>query len=673
MNQVNPEQHEAIEHHAGPLLVLAGAGSGKTLVVTRRIARLIERGVSPHAILAMTFTNKAAEEMLERVVRLVGKGAKGLTVSTFHAFGLQVLREETKALGFADGKFAIFDQADQASTVREIFRSIRTDRRYDVWAILTRISKAKNEFVTPEAYQSRQGDEYDEVTAFVYPRYVAALKAFRAFDFDDLVCEVVRLFQRRADVVARWRQRFWYLLVDEYQDTNHAQFELVRLLAEETQNVCAVGDDDQSIYAWRGADVKNILDYERHFPGAQIVKLLRNYRSTDAILAVANAVIRSSGGRRHDKQLSATRQGGQKVQLVVAHDPDIEAAFVADEAQALMTRDGLRPRDIAILYRSNTQSEVLETALRQREIPFRVVGGTQFYERKEVKDIIAYLRVALHSRDEISLRRIINYPARGIGDTALEHLSTYAMARDWTLWRALESARDVPGLTSQAIGGCDALTSVIFDAQRNIAERKGAGVVARAIADAVGLEADINVGSGTNAVATRRRENLQSFFRVLERFDAAPRAGQSLDGLLHMFSLKADDNSEEPGNVLTLTTMHGAKGLEFKTVFIVGTEEGLIPHARTLDVRATDAVAQDIEEERRLFYVAVTRAMDVLYICRAKHRMSRGRATPRTPSRFLADIPEDLVETREVRDVAAPPTHVMLDSVEALLAALDQK
>jgi DNA helicase-2/ATP-dependent DNA helicase PcrA len=349
MNSLNPEQAEAVACHKGPLLVLAGAGSGKTLVVTRRIAGIMNSGVSPKAILAMTFTNKAAGEMHERVINVAGDRGRDVTICTFHAFGLRVLGSETAALGFPDGKFAIFDQADQASAIREILRGINDGRRYDVWAILTRISKAKNDFVSPKNFDVRPGDEYDEIAEIVYPRYLRALKAFRAFDFDDLVCEVVNLFKKRPDVLQRWRDRYWYLMVDEYQDTNHAQLELVRLLADEKRNVCVVGDDDQSIYAWRGADVSNILDFERHFPGTKVVKLLRNYRSSEAILAVANAVIGSSSARRHDKQLLATRACGEQVRLIVADNPEIEAAFIADETRRLMDEKGIRPGDDAVL------------------------------------------------------------------------------------------------------------------------------------------------------------------------------------------------------------------------------------------------------------------------------------------------------------------------------------
>jgi superfamily I DNA/RNA helicase len=670
MTRLNPDQKAAIEHDKGPLLVLAGAGSGKTMVVTHRMARIIERGTPPGAILAMTFTNKAAEEMASRLEKLVGPSAREATLGTFHAFGLRVLSAEAKNVGFHDGHFAILDQSDQVGVVREILRTIRGSRKWDVWAILSRISKAKNEFIAPDDYVPRRFDEYGDITELVYPKYVEALRAFHAFDFDDLICEVVRLFRKRADVLERWRSRYWYVLVDEYQDTNHAQLELVRLMAEEHRNICVVGDDDQSIYAWRGADVRNILDFEQHFPGAKVVKLQSNYRSTDAILSVANAVIQKSAGRRHEKRLVATRPGGDKVQVVVAANPEVEASFIGDEIRRLLD-EGRRARDVAVVYRSNALSEPIETALRQREIPLRVVGGTQFYERKEVKDLMAYLRVLVHPRDEISLRRIINYPARGIGQTALDRLATHALARDMTLWQAVRQASTVSGLPQPALAGCAALASAMDHASQRLDAGQPAAEVARLLVREVGLEADIASGSTSDSVAARRHENLLAFLRVLERHDQAGKRGRDdLADLLRVLSLNTEAEEKDEGNVVTLATMHGTKGLEFEVVFVAGVEEGIIPHARTLEARVTDVDPQDVEEERRLFYVAVTRAKARLYVCRSRHRSLRGRPMARAPSRFLTEVPADLLETRDVRE-SAPSTGEMLDGIAAVLAALE--
>lgn len=668
---LNSSQKSAVEHDRGPMLVLAGAGSGKTMVVTRRIARLIQDGTPPRAILAMTFTNKAAEEMAERVAKLVGKRAKEATISTFHAFGLHVLRSEARHMGFRDGRFAIFDQADQASAVREILRGRRGDRRWDIHAILARISAAKNLFTDPKDYEPSFGDPYDEVTEWVYPRYLEALRSFRAFDFDDLVCEVVRLFRAQPEVLERWQAKFWFVMVDEYQDTNHAQFELVRLIAQEHRNLCVVGDDDQSIYAWRGADVRNILDFENHFPGAKVVKLQNNYRSTEAILSVANAVIHASTARRHEKRLIPTQPGGDKVRLVEAADADIEAAFIGDEVRRRLEA-GLAPRDVAVLYRSNQQSEPVETALRQRQVPYRVVGGTQFYERKEVKDLIAFLRVALHGRDELSLRRIINYPSRGIGQTSVERLANYALANDMTLWTAVTRADRVEGLTPAAVAGCAELHRVVREASKGLEDGAASADVARKLIADVGMVADIMAGSGSSEAAARRRNNLEAFLQTLTRFDAsAERGPKALSGFLQLLTLKTDAD-EDAGNVVTLTTMHGAKGLEFQTVFVAGVEEGLIPHARTLDAKSTDVAPQDVEEERRLFYVAVTRARARLYLCRARMRGLHGRPMRRVASRFLKSIPADLLDVIDVKQESAPTTEAMLDGVAGLLAALEK-
>ena len=670
MTSLNPAQKSAVEHDRGPMLVLAGAGSGKTMVVTNRIARLIKSGTPPRAILAMTFTNKAAEEMAGRVEKLVGKRGKEAFISTFHSFGLKVLRAEARSLGFRDGRFAIFDQADQSSAVREILRGRRGDRRWDIYAILARISAAKNAFIEPKDYEARFGDVYDDATAWVYPRYVEALRSFRAFDFDDLVCEVARLFRDRPEVLERWQSKFWYVMVDEYQDTNHAQLELVRLLGREHRNVCVVGDDDQSIYAWRGADVRNILDFENHFEGAKIVKLQNNYRSTDAILSVANAVIHASTARRHEKRLIATQPGGDKVRVVAAADADVEAAFIGDEIARRM-EDGLPPRELAVLYRSNQQSQPIETVLRQRQIPYRVVGGTQFYERKEVKDLIAFLRVAMQPRDELSLRRIINYPTRGIGQQSVERLATHALANDLTLWAAVTRADRIEGLPSPAVAGCAALTKIVSDASRAIEANTPSADVARRLVADVAIEADIIAGSGSNEAAARRRTNLEAFLNTLTRFDkTAEPGGKALSNFLQLLTLQTDAD-EDGGNVVTLTTMHGAKGLEFQTVFVAGVEEGLIPHARTLDAKATDVEPQDIEEERRLFYVAVTRARSRLYLCRARNRTMRGKSMRRTPSRFLDSIPSELVEVIDVKQEAPPTTAAMLDGLAGLLAALE--
>jgi DNA helicase-2/ATP-dependent DNA helicase PcrA len=683
---LNPSQRDAVEHELGPMLVLAGAGSGKTRVVTERIARLLGRGVSARSILAMTFTNKAAAEMYERVGRLVGsKIARELKVCTFHRFGLDVLGAETKALGFRGSSFAIFDQSDSTGVLREILREIRTGKSYDVPAILSRISNAKNAFLDPEAWTDAQRkgkglDEYDEIAMLVYPRYIAALRGFQAFDFDDLICEVVRLWQRRADVLERWRMRYRFVIVDEYQDTNRAQLELLLLLAGEHRNIVVVGDDDQSIYAWRGADVRNILDFEEHFGGAKVVKLEHNYRSRRPILDVANAVLAKSGARRHRKTLVATREGDDKVQVVVCADPDVEASFVATETQRLLERENVRPKEIAVLYRSNLQSAAIESAFKERQIPMRMIGGTQFYERKEVKDLIAYLRVAMNPNDEMSLRRILNYPARGIGDVALSKITAHATARDLTLWTVVTRPHVVHELAPAAMEGCRQLVRIIEAARARFERAEPSHEISRAILADAGFKEDIIAGSTSNTTAARRWGNLEGLINVfVRRHEQGKGDREKFAEFLRLLALRADSEEEEAIDRVTLTTMHGAKGLEFPYVFVIGLEDGLMPHSRSLEERATDATpaadgadtgGHSIEEERRLFYVAVTRAKDRLFLTRAKHRGNRGKMVPRTPSRFLLDVPAELLDEREELAPAAPEINKTQAGAASVLAAL---
>ena len=663
------------------MLVLAGAGSGKTRVVTHRIARLMDRGTASRSILAVTFTNKAAAEMRDRVVSLVGqKVAKDLHVSTFHRFGLDVLGAETRALGIRGTSFAILDAADQAGVVREILREIRTGKAYDIGAILARISNAKNAFLTAEAWEEAQRkskgiDEYDEIAMLVYPRYLAGLRTLQAFDFDDLICEVVSLWKRRPDVLEKWRTRFRQIIVDEYQDTNHAQLELVRLLGDTHRNVMVVGDDDQSIYAWRGADVRNILDFEEHFPGAKVVKLEENYRSVAAILDVANAVLAASGARRHGKTLRATRKAEHRVEVVIAADPDVEASFVASAVQRLLEQDGVRPKEIAILYRSNLQAQPIESALKERTIPYRMIGGQQFFERKEVKDLIAYLRVILNPNDEMSLRRILNYPARSIGDAAAAKLSSWATANDATLWSAVTKPHAVRDLPAPAMEGCRALTRLI-EAMRIRLDTFSPASVARAVVGEIGLKEDIMAGSTTPQAAARRWGNVEGLLNgFFKREEQGKGDRAKFAEFLRLLALRQDGEEEAGTDRVTLTTVHGAKGLEWRHVFFIGLEEGLIPHARTLDERATDITpdgdaATSLEEERRLFYVAVTRARDRLFMSRCKLRGMRGKLVQRTPSRFLAEIPPDLYDEREEEAPLAPELSKTKAGAAGVLAAI---
>jgi superfamily I DNA/RNA helicase len=681
--KMNPAQSEAVEHQNGPMLVLAGAGSGKTRVITQRIARLLERGVPAHMICALTFTNKAAGEMAERVHQVVKErglggrdGAKKIVISTFHSFGLMVLGREKKSLG---GTFTIFDQGDCLSAVKDIMSRTNVGRALDASAVAARISNAKNAFLSPEQLTEREGDEYDEITKIVYPRYQSALKNFRAFDFDDLVCEVARLWSEREDIRDRWQKEYLYVLVDEYQDTNRAQLEVLRLLCERHKNICVVGDDDQSIYAWRGADVRNILDFEEHFPGAKIVKLEQNYRSAAPILAVANAVIEKRTDSKYNKRLFTDKPGGEKVKVGVAPSPEAEAAYVAREMRRLMREEQRKPRDMAILYRSNGQAKALEEQLREQGVPYRMIGGQQFFERKEVKDVLAFLKVALNRADEISLRRVVNYPPRGIGDTSIEKLTQHALAKGWSLWEAIERVDALDDITNSARDGCKDLEKVVANLRKSLLiDRTPASTVARDLAEAIGLRKDIDTTSTSTNASARRWGNVEGLFGVLKRREdrvtaasGDPSAERDLMGFLHSLTLQMAEDEEDPGNVVTLSTLHGSKGLEFDIVYLIGCEEGLIPHSRTLETKATDAMAQDIEEERRLFYVGVTRARERLELLRCKHRVMRGKPMPRTPCRFLADIPEELTESIEVKDASPLTVNEMAQNATNLLAMLD--
>jgi superfamily I DNA/RNA helicase len=659
LGKLNPPQREAVTHGGGPLLVLAGAGSGKTRVITHRIVRLLGGGIPPHAIAALTFTNKAAEEMRERVARLLGdrKAAARLTMGTFHSLGLSILRSEHKALGYPRA-FVIYDAADQLGTVRELLRTVQVvDRRFDVKAILTRISLAKNKFIPPERYQPAEGDEYDEITAEIYPRYQEALRAYAALDFDDLITETVRLFEDVPEVRERWQGKFHHVMVDEYQDTNRAQLLMVKHLVARHGNLCVVGDDDQSIYSWRGADPTNILAFERMFSGARVVKLEQNYRSTPTILAAANAVI-ANNENRHGKALWSELADGDRIVHAVASDTEVEAKFVVAEIGALHGKDFLRYRDFAVLYRSNLQAKVIEEELRTAQIPYVMYGGQQFFERKEVKDLLAYLRLALNSRDEIALRRVINYPARGIGTTTLDRLAERAHLHRTSLWRVLEEVAEGAELgeqaprasTIQAIAG---FVNLVRGLRASLEAGVSVAQATRTLIEDIELYGDLRNAAASVPAAQRRIDNVESLISSLERRQERKPGLRALAEYLRQLSLNTEsEEAADPGNKVVLTTLHGAKGLEFPVVFIIGMEEELLPHARTLSPQSTDVFdpehCTDVSEERRLAYVGITRAQRKLYLSRSAVRRSRGRTTPRTPSRFLLEIPESLTEARDV-------------------------
>lgn len=686
LSKLNEPQREAAGHFAGPLLVLAGAGSGKTRVITTRIAHLLSQGIPPQAICAVTFTNKAAEEMRERVAGIVrdNKVTRQLTMGTFHALGLTILKQERKALGLPRG-FVIYDQSDQMGAVREALRHVKTvsrdgERRFDVKSILTRISLAKNKFIAAEDYTGNPADEYDGITSEVYPKYQEMLRACAAFDFDDLIVEPVRLFEKHEDVRARWASKYRFVMVDEFQDTNAAQLRMVRHLVAEHGNLVVVGDDDQSIYSWRGADPTNILRFAEMFPGAKVVKLEQNYRSTKTILAAANTVI-ANNKQRHGKELWSQMGDGEIITHAVAATPEDEAKFVAKEIHQLHA-DGRGWDSMAVMYRSNLQAKIIEEELRAASIPYVMYGGQQFFERKEVKDVLAYLRVALNPKDELALRRIINYPARGLGATTVEKLVLAAQARHASLWDALKSAvtgtGTLPGmstaLTSDDEGGPDVAVDVgdLRGAARNgilelihvvseLASAIESGMdpvsATKVLVEDIKLYDDLRVASTSTSAAQRRIDNVEGLYGSLQRFTERGKGKEDLAEFLRMLSLETSKEEDQiPGPKVVLTTLHGAKGLEFPVCFMIGLEEELLPHIRTLQPQATDALdadhATDISEERRLCYVGITRAQRKLYLTRSCTRIARGRAMPRTPSRFLLEIPEDLYEVRDIGEEA---------------------
>ncbi len=663
---LNPEQREAVQHTEGPLLVLAGAGSGKTRVITHRIAHLLDQGVVPENVLGVTFTNKAAAEMRERLAAMVGPPAKAVTLSTFHALGLELLKQEARRSKRAR-PFTIFDTGDQLATLRQFTRQTRFGKGFDLGAVLGRISQWKNAFVEPGQTPDSE-DPYDELAALLYPRYVEQLRAYRALDFDDLICEPVRLLERSEAARKRWADRFRYVLVDEYQDTNPAQFRLLVAIAGGHRNVCVVGDDDQSIYGWRGADVKNILRFADDFPGARVVYLMRNYRSVGRVLDAANQVI-AENPERHPKAMKPVREDGTRVHLVIHPEGEAEARWVGQRLRELVDKRGRRYRDIAVLYRSNTQARDLETELRMAKVPYRVLGGTAFYDRREVKDLLAYLKLTLNPRDELSLRRVINNPPRGIGTRTVEKLSQWAEQNGQPLWDALGHAQEAIGDDDRAVRAVTGFRELVT---RHSGHLKRGGQLSSAVVDFVhdiGFHEEIKRSSESEAVLERRMGFVDGVVDGVARYcerNSNPDLREHL-GQISLADLESGEH-EDAGNQVTLSTLHGSKGLEWPVVVFVGLEEGLLPHDRTLNPQVTDAVTGDVAEERRLCYVGMTRARDELYLSRAKTRRVRGKLRDRTPSRFLSSLPESELDVLDLTQVAsAEEVTSVLDEMRAKL------
>lgn len=630
---LNPQQLEAVHHLEGPLLVLAGAGSGKTRVLTNRIAYLLTSGkAAVENILAITFTNKAAEEMRQRLHMLVGYQAREVWVATFHATCARILRQEAPALGYAR-HFTIYDTADQLSLLKICLKELNfSEQRFPPREMAATINRAKNHLLTTEDFDRQAAGYYQVNVAQVYRLYQQKLRQLNAMDFDDLLMQVVLLFRRFPDILARYQQRFRYILVDEYQDTNHAQYVFVNLLARGHRNLCVVGDDDQSIYRWRGADIRNILEFEHDYPEARVVKLEQNYRSTSCILEAANGVIKNNAGRK-EKRLWTSARGGDPVFYYVADGESGEARFVSGEIRRLHEQ-GYAWSDLAVLYRTHAQSRVLEEQLVADGVPYQIVGGLRFYERKEIKDLLAYLRVLVNPDDRLSLARIINVPRRGIGQVSWARIEGYAAREQLSLDTALHRAGEITGLTPAVIQAARRFTAFVDTLREQMVKISVTELVQRLLEES-GYLAELQAEGTVEAVT--RLENLQEFLSVTTGWDRE-NPGGNLEGFLTQISLTTDIDSFRGDDAVTLMTLHAAKGLEFRAVFLTGLEEGVFPHSRSLDD------PDELEEERRLCYVGLTRAKERLYLSRACYRMLYGSTEANPPSRFLMEIPEHLLE-----------------------------
>ena len=731
LSTLNPPQLEAVTTIQGPLLVLAGAGSGKTRVIAHRVAYLLMQGVDPEAILAVTFTNKASEEMRERVTSLGGPAGADVFVSTFHSFGLWLIREEHVAAGLPK-RFAICDAGDQLATLKRCMREVKVDdRRFDAHRVLALISRAKNALakgrgkhgakqlhdalrgpvpIGPDGVEQEDVDEYALVAAEVFPRYQQALRAQRSVDFDDLIALPVEVLSKDPALRAKYQARFEHLLVDEYQDTNVCQLELLRLLASPRTSVCAVGDDDQAIYGWRGAEVKNILRFGTHFRGAKEVRLEQNYRSTGHILACANAVIAKNPARKA-KSLWTSQGEGEPVQVVALEDEEAEARYVAE--QIARGRGEGRPwSHFAVLYRMNAQSRPIEEALREGGVTYFVQGGPSFYDRSEVRDLLAYLKVCVNPHDEVSLARIVNVPARGIGDASLEKVHLWAVAEGMPLFEALEAAPAIPDLPRGAAERILAFTGMIQRFQARFAQGE-IGTAARELVAEIDLYAHARSTVQSLDAGARKVDAIDGMLRSLEQYEqritgavptaaevatqaaaqpdaqaaeaeedsdedppggvlprtpakskAKPKRRRRASLATYLARLALDSRDDEPGEDkgVALMTLHAAKGLEFPVVFLVGCEEGLFPCA------AMKGEARDMEEERRLAYVGITRARERLILSRAATRNRRGKLEARTPSRFLEDLPPGSSVVADPAATAGTPEESAERSSEVLAA-----
>ena len=632
---LNKEQQQAVQHTEGPLLILAGAGSGKTKVLTVRIAHLLAQGVNPYEILAITFTNKAAKEMKSRVEGLVGDVANRIWLSTFHSFCAKFLRFELDNFLGYNSNFTIYDTSDSQAVIKAALKALNLDDKYyPVGAMIGAISDAKNKLLFASDFRKQARDFYQQKVADVYEYYERELRKNNALDFDDLLLVAVKLLQSNEAVLDKYSKRFRYVMIDEYQDTNHAQYLLAKLLASHWKNIAVVGDADQSIYAWRGADIQNILDFEKDYPNCTSIKLEQNYRSTKIILDAANAVIENNEGRPK-KNLWTDKTEGAKIQHFTAQSEHEEAAFIGDTIAKKHDIHGVPYGDMAILYRTNAQSRVLEEALIKRALPYTMVGGTKFYDRKEIKDVLAYLRVLYNPFDDLSLLRIINVPKRSIGATTVAKLQDYARANGTSLFMTLTQLHLVDTIKGKTKEKLEDFGILIFTLVAEMEDKTVLDIL-ESILDRTGYLAQLE--ESTDPQDQARAENIGELLSVAKDFQDTNPTGTVEDFLEQVALVNDVDSFEQEESKVTLMTLHAAKGLEFPIVFLGGLEEGLFPHSRTL------MNPEEIEEERRLAYVGITRAEKELYISNATTRTVFGRTSSYLPSRFIDEIPEELVD-----------------------------
>ncbi len=637
LKDLNPAQTEAATHTQGPLLILAGAGSGKTRVLTYRIAYLVgAKKISPSNILAVTFTNKAAREMGSRVEKLLGKTGAPVWISTFHSLCSRILRREANALGYKSS-FTIYDQDDSLSLIKKCMEKLDiSPKKVAPKAVLSHISDAKDKLIDWKEYQIKVKDFFQENVAKIYELYQEKLVGAMAFDFDDLIMKTVRLFSHYNEILTKYQNRFKYILVDEYQDTNHAQYVLVRELASANRNLCVVGDDDQSIYGWRGADLNNILDFEKDYPDCKVIRLEQNYRSTHVILDAASRVVKNNLSRK-GKTLWTDKKGGDKMKLLLVDDENFEALSVVDNIQSLLQKSSLARKDFVILYRTNAQSRILEQKLRDNGIPYVIVGGVRFYQRKEVKDVLAYLKILVNPSDMVSWRRIINVPPRGIGDKTFARLEEYSLKNGKTFLKTLEDVENIPEISQRMKN----LVKEFFRMIKEFIGKKDKLAIEKLTEYIVEKTGHLNqlLTEGT-IEAESRADNVKELILATQEFKQRS-DDPGLNAFLEEVSLLSDiDYWDQSTDLVTLMTLHSAKGLEFPVVFITGLEEGLFPISRSLDSQ------KELEEERRLFYVGLTRAKKKIFLFFAHHRKRFGEMV-NLRSRFLDELPPELLEVED--------------------------